>query len=141
MVNRKYKVTSAPSDGAGIIYNFLVGQVGVCRWGDGNAVCLTFDDGRSFLIQYHCLIGISPKRKFRSSPTENNFEYHLQIYRLCKVPTRYGCSTSVYGLIGKLCSITEYDNRKNLVIIYFDDEKNTLSVPLDCIEDVGLDIL
>ena len=141
VVNRKYKVTSVPLDCNGTTYDFLVGQIGVCRWGDGNGACLTFEDGRSYIILYHCLVNVSLDRKFRTSPTIHNFEYHSQIYRLCKMPERYGYPNSVYGFIGKLCSIVEYDDEKHLVVIYFDDEKIHFSVTPDCLEDVGLDIL
>jgi len=141
VANRKYKIISAPSYETGIICDFLVGLIGICRWGDGDGACLTFEDNRSYIIPYCCLVNLSLDRKFRTSPTIHNFEYHRQIYRLCKIPERYGYSIFVYGLIGKLCSIAEYDDEKHLVVIYFDDEKIRFSVSPDCLEDVGLDIL
>ena len=142
VVNRKYKVTSVPFDFNGTTYDFLIGKIGICRGGDEYRACLTFEDGRTYTIFYRCLVNISSERKFKTSPTIDNFEYHTQIYRFCKVPQGYGCSNFVYGLIGKLCSIANYDNEIYLAVIYFDDEKMyNLSVTLDCLEDVGLDIL
>ena len=76
------------------------------------------------------------QKVFRSNPTVESVEINKEIYRIAKLPKE---GVWFAGCLGKLCSIVVIEN-KNSVVITIDYGKTYYSIPLDCLEYVGIDI-
>ena len=114
----------------------LVGRVGVAKWANYRGICLKFNDGSAYVLEFDCVSETQPNVKqkpspFRTVPTSNNAKVGIYCYRLAKLPG--DGFISMLGHIGSVCSIRWASD--GVASVGFENGDSAV-IPLSCLEDL-----